>query len=118
MMCHEDRVKFCSENHHPFFITSCLLKHAKEISKECREVLPKHPLRCLMMHLLMTCLMMYICIRVVKLAFRYVRRNEQINQYPGNVVIAQEVPVNNEIHMGKVVPVELMPPVESKIASV
>jgi len=119
-LCREDHEKFCAETHHPFFVTRCLNKHHHEISKKCAEALPKHPLRCLVMHLLMSTFMFYMCYRILRIAQRwYSSGSISQHQYPGHaVIIAQEV--DNSIHLGKVVPVELMPPIEepTKVVSV
>jgi hypothetical protein len=111
MMCEEDHQKFCADKRHPFLVTVCLNRHRAELSEGCAQVLPKHPYRCLIMHLLMTFLMVYIFIRVVRITLRWMRVSEQQRRYPGQaqVVIAQEVDssVVNAVHLGKVVPVEL-----------
>jgi len=108
MMCEADHQKFCAEKHHPFFVTVCLNHHRTELSEGCAEVLPKHPYRCLMMHLLMTFLMAYIFVRVVRITLRWMRMSEHQRRYPGQVVLAQKVDsTNNAVHLGKVVPVEL-----------
>lgn len=120
MMCHKDRQKFCSDTHMPFFTLMCLKKHFHELSDNCAEVLPKHPLRCIFMHLLIMVLSTYFMFRLTRLVLRKVRarRQQQQSQYPGNVVVVAHE-VDSTVFMGKVVPVELdMGPVEAGTTAV